>query len=78
MSINSFDVMKVMGEKNLDIRLAPLGNILRAQYTKRGTQVTIGVEGNVVAAIVNGDFVGGFILADKRQFEETKRELEAR
>ena len=73
---DNFDVMKAMANANRDIRLAPLTNILRAQYTKKGTQITIGVEGNVVAAIMRGDFCGGLILADKVQFRETKRELE--
>ncbi|MDD5304014.1 MAG: hypothetical protein PHS14_13015 [Elusimicrobia bacterium] len=74
--INSFEVLKVMGERNLDIRLAPLSNILRMQKTKHGTQVTIGVGGDVLQPIYAGRFVGGLILADKDQFEETKRELE--
>lgn len=72
---NNVDVLKAMGEANKDIRMAPLGNILRVQYTKLGTQITIGVEGNLVAAIMNGRFVGGLILADKRQFDEVKAEL---
>lgn len=78
MSVNNFDVLKVMGERNLDIRLAPFANVTNLRKVRAGTQVTIGVEGDVVAAIgLQGRFVGGLILADKAQFEETKRELEA-
>ena len=75
MKINNFAVLKAMAEGEKDIRLAPMSNILNARYTKRGTQITFGVEGNVVGAILRGDFIGGLILADKAQFEETKREL---
>jgi hypothetical protein len=78
MSVNNFDVMKAMGEQNKDIRLAPMANILRLQKVKAGTQITIGVEGDVVGAIANGRFVGGLILADKAQFDETKRQLQAK
>lgn len=77
MKPNSFDVLKAMSAANKDIRLAPLGNILRVQKVKAGTQITIGCEGDLVGAIARGDFVGGFILADKRQYAETERELEA-
>jgi hypothetical protein len=77
MIVNNFDVMKRMCEFDRDIRLAPLGNIIRLQKTKAGTQITIGVEGDVVAAIANGRLVGGLILADKAEFDQTKRELAA-
>lgn len=76
MSVNNFDVLKRMGEQNLDVRLAPLENVVRVQMTKRGTQVTIGCLGDLVAAFAQGRFTGGLILADTRQFEEVKRHLE--
>ena len=76
MSVNNFDVMKAMGEANRDIRLAPLSNIVHLRKVRAGTQITIGFEGDVVGAILAERFVGGLILADKAQFEETKRELE--
>ena len=75
--IHNLEVLRVMSERNMDIRLAPLNNILRARHTKHGTQVTISVEGNVVGSIVNGTVVGGFILANKEQFDALKTELEA-
>jgi antitoxin (DNA-binding transcriptional repressor) of toxin-antitoxin stability system len=73
---NSFDVLKAMSLANKDIRLAPLSNILRIQRVKAGTQVTIGFEGDVVAGLANGRFVGGLILADAREYEETRRGIE--
>lgn len=76
MSVNNFDVLKLMGERNMDVRLAPLDNILNLKKVRAGTQVTIGVEGDVVAALgLEGKFVGGLILADKQQFDAIKAEL---
>ena len=73
--ISSFDVLKVMSERDMDIRLAPLENIAELKKVKAGTEVTIGVEGDLVGAIFNGKFVGGLILADRDQFQRVKQEL---
>ena len=76
MKVNNFDVLKIMGERNMDVRLAPLGNITNLKKVKAGTQVTIGVEGDVVAALgLEDKFVGGLILADKAQFDAVRAEL---
>jgi hypothetical protein len=75
--VGHFDILKRMSEENLDIRLAPLENVTYLRKVKAGTQVTIGVAGNVVHAIgVEGKFVGGLILADKEQYFETKKRME--
>lgn len=73
---NNFDILKTMGERNLDIRLAPLTNILNVRKVKAGTQITIGVDGDVVGAIGADAFVGGLILANRKQFTEIKAEME--
>lgn len=66
-----------MGKRNLDIRLAPLSNVTNLKKVRAGTQVTIGVEGDVVAAIgIEGKYVGGLILADKEQFNALVKEME--
>ena len=76
--MNNFDVLKVMGERNMDIRIAPLVNITNLRKVRAGTQVTIGVEGDVVLAIgIEQKFLGGLILADKTEFMAVKAELEA-
>jgi len=75
--IGTFDVLKVMCERNLDIRLSTLNNISDMRKVKAGTKVTIGVAGDVLNPIWRGELVGGFLLADKKQFEDIKRELEA-
>lgn len=77
--ISNFDVLKEMGKRNMDIRLSPLDNITRLQRTNAGTQVTIGVAGDVVAALgFDHKFVGGLLLADRDQFESVKAEMEGK
>lgn len=72
---NGFDVMKAMSAKERDIRLAPIGNVTRVQKTKRGTLVTIGVEGDVIAGLAQGRFLGGLILCDREDWRKTEAEL---
>lgn len=75
-TINNFDVLKIMGERNMDLRLAPLSNIINLKKVLAGTHVTIGVEGDVVSALgLESRFVGALILADKKQFDLVKAEL---
>jgi hypothetical protein len=74
---NSFDVFKIMcASDNKKLQLSPLGNILGAKKVKAGTQVTIGVSGNVVTGITFGQYVGGLILCDKDEFERIAKMLE--
>jgi hypothetical protein len=76
--ISNFLVMDAMAEANKDIRLAPLSNITNLQKTKHGTLITIGAEGDLVAAIgVHNRFLGGLLLADREQFKEMKAHLTA-
>lgn len=77
MKVNSFAVFQRMGEENnRAMRLAPLGNILNMKAVKAGTQVTIGVEGNIISGLMNGEYVGGLILCDKAEFERVKQRME--
>jgi hypothetical protein len=74
--VTTFDVLNVMCERNLDIRLSTLDNVTQAQKTKHGSKVTIGVVGDVVTGVAMGRFCGGLLLADSKQFNEIKQELE--
>lgn len=77
MKPNGFDVMKRVAEKNDGdaIQLAPLNQMLRAQYGKAGTQITMGVPGNVVAGLLKGEFLGGLILVRKEAWRAAEAEL---
>ena len=57
--------------------LSPLDNIVNLKKVKHGTQVTIGVAGDLVAALgIEHKFVGGLILADKDEFNALKSEMQ--
>jgi hypothetical protein len=76
--VNNFDVLKEMGNRNLDIKAAPLSNISSARKVKAGTQITIGFGGDIVADIERGKFNGALILADRKEFEQVAEEMEHR
>lgn len=76
-TIGHFDICKAMALEGLDIRIAPMDNVLNLRKVKAGTQVTIGVEGDLVAAIgVENKFVGGLLLMDREQYFSVKKRLE--
>ena len=78
--IGHFDILKVMCERNMDIRLSTLDNVTNLQLTHKGkdTKITIGFYGNVLDGIYHGKFIGGMLLCDKEQYFEIKAELEQR
>ena len=68
---NSFDVLKEMAEKNLDIKIAPVGNIIEAKVEGKNGKIVIGVPAEIVYRFLNDEqFCGGLILANKKQFDE--------
>ena len=75
--IGTFDVLKVMCERNMDIRLSTLDNVTELRKVKAGTRITIGFYGDVVSGIALGKFVGGLLLANNEQFQAIKKELES-
>lgn len=75
--LGTFDVLKVMCERNLDIRLSTLDNVRSARKVKGGTEIKIGFFGDVVTGIAKGRFCGGLLLADFKQFQEIKKEVES-
>lgn len=79
-TVGPFTIMKALvDEDNQGIQLAALSeNLVRATYNqKRGTEVTIGVAGNVVAKLMNNGLRGGLILMDTNAYEKKKKELES-
>lgn len=73
-----FEICAEMARRNLDIRLSLLENVSNLQYSARmrGTKVTIGIDGNLIAPIFNGDFVGGLLLCKKEQYFAIADELD--
>jgi hypothetical protein len=78
MKANAFEVLRVMEERHLNLRLTPLDNVLTVRRVPGGTEVTICVAGDVLEPLTLGRFVGGLILANKAQFDQVREELEAR
>jgi len=76
MTVNSFDILKQMCADNADIRLAPAENITYLRKVKAGTQVTIGVAGDVVGGIYSGQLTAFLLVYDVKQFQATKAKIE--
>ena len=75
-NVNSFDVLKRMSAENMDIRLAPSKNVIRMQKVNAGTQITIGVEGDVISGILNNELNACLLIFSMKQFDETKKKME--
>jgi hypothetical protein len=74
-----FEICREMAKRGMDIRMSLLENVTNVRYSKRtkGTAVTIGVDGNLVAAIgLDNKFVGGLLLCDREQYFAVAAELE--
>jgi hypothetical protein len=79
MKATAFQVFQEMHEtNNRALKLAPLGNLVRAKKTKAGTEITIGVPGDVVTPFVMGSLIGGLIFCDADEFERVLAEMERR
>ncbi len=75
--MNAFDVFSRMVETDdKALNLAPLQNIKNARKVKAGTLITIGIGGDFVGKILEGNIVGGFILVDKTRYFELKAKME--
>jgi hypothetical protein len=76
--VGHFDICKAMSLEDQDISIAPLDNITNLRKVKAGTQITIGVAGDKVAAIaLENKYVGGLLLINREQYFATKARLEA-
>jgi hypothetical protein len=78
MEITFWDVLKEMSDSdNQALRLAPIDQVTYLQKVKAGTKVTIGVAGDVVGAIAEGKFIGGFLMVDRKEYEKVLAKLKA-
>lgn len=77
MKVGAFKVMQHMSDTgDNELKLAPLGNIMEARLTKKGTKITIGIgDDRLVTKLALGEIVGGFIYCDKKHWEEVEARL---
>lgn len=70
-TMTAFEKLSRMADADMDIRLASLDNIVAIKVVGvKGGEVTFGVDGQTIMDLIAGKrFVGGFLLADKAQFE---------
>lgn len=75
--IGNLDVMKRMADENKSIMLCP--DVLKMKYSKKsdGTRVEVGVPGNVIASIFNGEKMAVLLMWDVKQFNELKALMES-
>ena len=76
-NINSFDVLKRMGDENKQIMICP--DVLNMNYSQKtkGTKVEVGVPGNVIGDIFGGTKKAVLLMWDKKEFDELKAKMEA-
>ncbi len=77
-NIEHFDICKAMAAEGLDIKLSLLDNVTNLRKRKYGTDVTIGIAGDLVAAIgLENKYVGGLLLCNREQYFATEAKLKA-
>ncbi len=68
--MKTFEKFQKMADENSDIRLAPMSNIINIQIKGQKGEVTFGVDRQTAQDLIdNKEFVGGFLLADKKLFD---------
>jgi hypothetical protein len=68
---------KLSDENNKTLKLSPLSNIKSAKKISNGMGlVEIGVDEETIMKILAGELVGGFIIADRSEFNRVEKELD--
>ncbi len=76
--MNSFDVMKEMARRKMNIQLIPLSCIEQKQTRKSGSGfVKISVPNDTVIQLCNIRNMGGLLVIDAVQYQELEKELSA-
>lgn len=76
MSVNAFDVLKTMSERDLDIRLTPDENFISADMRGGYGEVKIGVPPQLIMDLAAGKSLTVRLLVwDIKQFAELEAEL---
>lgn len=74
--VNNFDVLKRMAAENKSIQLCTTITQLSYSAKKGGTEVTVGVPGNVCFEFESGRKTGFLLIYDVQQFNELKATME--
>lgn len=75
--VDNFEVLREMANRNLDINLAPITQILRMNKTRFGCEITIGAPAELMQKITLGNYGGGLLAYNVSEFEALKKEMES-
>ena len=76
-TVNNFDVLKQMCAENKTIQLCTTITQMNYSQKKGGTEVSVGVPGNICFDIESGKMNAVLLLWDVEQFNEIKAKLES-
>ena len=74
--VNNFDVLRRLAQENKSIQLCSTITQMNYSAKKGGTEVSVGVPGNVCFEIESGRMNALLLLFDMRQFNEMKKAME--
>ena len=78
MTVNNFDVLKTMADRNGKIKSFPVSNVTYAASGKVHGNLHIMVDNETATKIMLGDpIIFSLIVADVDEFEKTRADLEA-
>ena len=73
--INNFDVLKRMGQENKDIRLCTTITEMNYSAKKGGTEVSVGVPGNICFDVNSGKLQCVLLLFNQAEFATVKEQM---
>jgi len=74
-AINNFDVLKRMAAENKSIQLCTTVTQMNYSAKKGGTEVSVGVPGNVCFEMESGRMTAFLLLYNVREFNELKAQM---
>lgn len=75
--INNFDVLKRLAAENKSVQLCTTITQMNYSAKKGGTEVSVGVPGNVCFEIESGRINAVLLMWNVREFEELKAKMKA-
>ena len=74
--VSNFDVLKRMAAENMSLQLCTTITQMNYSQKKGGTEVSVGVPGNICFEIESGRMVAVLLTWNKREFDELKKKME--